>query len=134
MSEPQELKEVSTVEQVFEAARQASAEIVRMPSGLTFKLVKPSLFGSYTICRQALKLVSAITSLTPDQDAEPALYNYIGWLEGLFAWAFVSPRFSAEPRPGEIGLPNILLEDQAFIVRWLGHPPESDQKSLQRLM
>jgi hypothetical protein len=119
MNDADSLKEISTVEQVFEMAREASAEVVTVPSGLTFKLVKPMPLGSFVIYKQTRKVLSAVAESKSDEDKSRSVNDYVSWLESLFTWAFVSPRFSAAPLPGEIGLPNLLLQDAIFIYRWL---------------
>ena len=119
MNEAASLKEISTVEQVFEMERDASTEIVTVPSGLTFKLVKPTAFGALVICKQTKKVLSALTESKSDEDKSRSVDDYMSWLESLFTWAFVSPRFRAAPLPGEIGLHNLLLQDVSFIIRWL---------------
>jgi hypothetical protein len=110
---------IATAEDFFEASRQASPIKVTLPSGLSVLLARPSFAGSYDIARRNVEMLKAMIEARPD-NTQAAAENYMDWLTSLFTWAFVSPRFSADPKPGEIGLPHLPVDDLRYIARWLG--------------
>lgn len=119
MSDTENPSEISTAADFFATMGAVSGERVKLPSGLTVILARPSFLGSLVVADQAKTLAKAMAEAETTAPSIAAARAYVEWITCLFAWAFVSPRFIQEPAPGEIGIVNLLKDDVTFMVRWL---------------
>jgi hypothetical protein len=102
------------------ALERTSVERVVLPvSGLPVLLCRPPIFAALRIGREGTELQNRITEAKPGEIKPEDITAFSDWLNATLARLFVQPRFSAAPKPEEIGLGEILVDDLKYIFRWL---------------
>lgn len=102
------------------AVERASVERVVLPaSGLAVLLCRPPIFAALRMGREGTELQNRITEAKPEEIKPEDIMAFSDWLNATLARLFVQPRFSGAPKPDEIGLGDILVDDLKYIFRWL---------------
>jgi len=102
------------------AVERASVERVVLPvSGLAVLLCRPPIFAALRMGREGTELQNRITEAKPEEIKSEDIMAFSDWLNATLTRLFVQPRFSDAPKPDEIGLGDILVDDLKYIFRWL---------------
>ncbi len=102
------------------AVERASVERVVLPaSGLAVLLCRPPIFAALRMGREGTELQNRITEAKPEEIKSEDIMAFSDWLNATLTRLFVQPRFSGAPKPDEIGLGDILVDDLKYIFRWL---------------
>jgi hypothetical protein len=101
------------------AVERTNVEQVELPSGLSVLLCRPPIFAALEMGRAGTHLQAKVTDARPEEVKVEDVEAFTNWLTKTLERLFLEPRFSISPRPGEIGLADILIDDLKFIFRWL---------------
>ncbi len=111
---------IAKAEDFQQALHRTNVERVTLPrSGLTVLLCRPPVFAALRLGREGTKLQTKITEATPEGIKAEDIVALSDWVTETLSRLFLQPRFSGAPKPGEIGLGDILVDDLKYIFRWL---------------
>ncbi|MGA3169006.1 MAG: hypothetical protein ABSF14_23135 [Terriglobia bacterium] len=111
---------IAKAEDFQQALHRTNVERVTLPrSGLTVLLCRPPVFAALRLGREGTKLQTKITEAAPEGIKAEDIVALSDWVTETLSRLFLQPRFSGAPKPGEIGLGDILVDDLKYIFRWL---------------
>jgi hypothetical protein len=111
---------IAKAEDFQQALHRTNVERVTLPrSGLTVLLCRPPVFAALRLGREGTKLQTKITEAAPEGTKAEDIVALSDWVTETLSRLFLQPRFSGAPKPGEIGLGDILVDDLKYIFRWL---------------
>jgi hypothetical protein len=111
---------IAKAEDFQQALHRTNVERVTLPrSGLTVLLCRPPVFAALRLGREGTELQTKITEAAPEGIKPEDIVAFSDWITETLSRLFLEPRFSGTPKPGEIGLGDILIDDLKYIFRWL---------------
>jgi len=111
---------IAKAEDFQQVLHRTNVERVTLPrSGLTVLLCRPPVFAALRLGREGTKLQTKITEAAPEGIKAEDIVALSDWVTETLSRLFLQPRFSGAPKPGEIGLGDILVDDLKYIFRWL---------------
>jgi hypothetical protein len=111
---------IAKAEDFQQALHRTNVERVTLPrSGLSVLLCRPPVFAALRMGREGTELQTKITEATPEGIKPEDILAFTDWVTETLSRLFLQPRFAGVPKPGEIGLGDILVDDLKHIFRWL---------------
>ena len=111
---------IATAEDFKHAMESLNVEPVELPkSGVLVRLCHPPIFAALEMARKGQELQAKITDPKPEDIKQEDIIAFTDWMVATLTKLFVEPRFSGAPKPGEIGLADILVEDAKWIFAWM---------------
>jgi hypothetical protein len=99
--------------------RERPEEVTLPKSKLKVRLCRPPSLAVLGMAHEGQEIWEKVTKVKLEGVRSEDLYAFADWIIAALSQVFVQPVFSRAPKPGEIGLGDLLQDDLIFIFHWL---------------